>query len=487
MARTKQTARASTGGKVPRRAIATKAARRSAGLWRENGEEVRERASHRVNRPFIDFEDSRNAEHLSTLWEHAGRSDVSAVRYQVGDRSFRIRYKEVGNRAPVVAAVSAAGARLLFGPHVLAFVAARLSRKAWFTADRCFRLGLTESHGDEREYHCCDDPDWVVELVWCSDGSNGEAQGCYYAVGEGSQDKYLILLYTMTFDRVPSENEDARRGFNSAFGRDSSTRMDAILAIDNWCSQNRGKKKRVNYAMSRNVSPLASRYFTKSQPVPFQDNTILCLRSAVCNAISLVAGRRAADRVWAAESERVTEFERRKNYSPSVHHFTHVQRTLQADYHGTVSLDHVVPPPGSTVHGRSSARSPLWRSSDVSWLLRLSTSVEAGVYVLRLNDIHRFQHAICLDARSEPALIYDCAERYAMQLTSSSLRLCCPAGDPTKFQYFDDMRVVHRMAKRDRSDGKSLGQEHKKKRVRRGNRGPTLLHGKGRRAKGSLK
>ncbi|CDF38707.1 unnamed protein product [Chondrus crispus] len=151
MARTKQTARASTGGKVPRRAIATKAARRSAGMWRENGEEVRERASYRVNRPFIDFEDSRNAEHLPTLWEHAGRSDVSAVRYQVGDGSFRIRYKEVGNRAPVVAAVSAAGARLLFGPHVLAFVAARLSRKAWFTADRCFRLGLTDSHGDERE------------------------------------------------------------------------------------------------------------------------------------------------------------------------------------------------------------------------------------------------------------------------------------------------------------------------------------------------
>ncbi|CDF32842.1 unnamed protein product [Chondrus crispus] len=37
MARTRQTARASTGGKVPRRAIASKAARRSAAVWRENG------------------------------------------------------------------------------------------------------------------------------------------------------------------------------------------------------------------------------------------------------------------------------------------------------------------------------------------------------------------------------------------------------------------------------------------------------------------
>ncbi|CDF37266.1 unnamed protein product [Chondrus crispus] len=92
MARTKQTARASTSGKVPRRAIATRAARRSAGMWRENGQDVTERASHGVNCPFIDFEDPSNAEHLPDLWEHAGRSDVSALRYQVGDGSFRIKY-----------------------------------------------------------------------------------------------------------------------------------------------------------------------------------------------------------------------------------------------------------------------------------------------------------------------------------------------------------------------------------------------------------
>ena len=54
----------------------------------------------------------------------------------------------------------------------------------------------------------------------------------------------------MTFDRVPSANEEVRRGFDSAFGRGSSTRMDTILGMDNCCSQNRGKKKRVNFAMS---------------------------------------------------------------------------------------------------------------------------------------------------------------------------------------------------------------------------------------------
>lgn len=110
----------------------------------------------------------------------------------------------------------------------------------------------------------------------------------------------MVLLYTMTFDRVPSANEESRRGFNSAFGRDCSTRIDAILAIDNCCSQNRDKRKRVNFAMSRNVSPLASRYLSMSHSLPFQDNTILCIRSAVCNAMSLFVGRDAADHLWKA-------------------------------------------------------------------------------------------------------------------------------------------------------------------------------------------
>ncbi|CDF33335.1 unnamed protein product [Chondrus crispus] len=477
MARTKQTARASTGGKVPRRAIATRAARRSAGVWRENGQDVTERASHGVNCPFIDFEDPSNAEHLPDLWKHAGRSDVSALRYQVGDGSFRIKYKEVGNRASVVAAVSAAGARLLFGAHVLAFVSARLARKAWFTSDRCYRLGLTESHSDGTEYTCCDDPEWVVEFVWCSDGGNGEVKGCYYAVGEGSPEKYMILLYTMTFDRVPSANGIARRGFNSSFGKECSTRMDAILAIDNWCSQNRGKRKRVNFAMSRNVSPLASRYLCTSRTVAFQDNTVLCIRSAVCNAMFLVVGRSAADRLWVAEAARVAAFERQMDYFPSVHHFTHIQRVIRADHHGTVSLDHVAPPPGAFIQGRSSSRLPLWRSSAFSWLLRLPRE-QAGVYVLRITDVNHLQHAVCIDARTEPALIYDCAERFAMQLKDTSLRLCCPAADPTKFQYFDDVRLLRRTARQRRDANQSPGRERKSKKVRRGNRGPKSSHGK---------
>ena len=110
MAPTKQAARASTGGKVPRREIATRAARGAAGIWRENGKEVRERSSHGVKRDYIYFDDRINAEHETSLGEHTCRSDVAAIRYQIGDGSFRIRFKEVGDRTSDTVAVSAAGA-----------------------------------------------------------------------------------------------------------------------------------------------------------------------------------------------------------------------------------------------------------------------------------------------------------------------------------------------------------------------------------------
>ena len=153
-------------------------------MWRENGQDVTERASHSENRPFIDFEDPRNAEHLPDLWEHAGRSGIASLRYQVTDGSFRIMYRK-GKTTTDVAGVSAAGARPLFGPHMLAFVSACLARKAWFTSDRCYRLGLTESLSDGTEYNYCDDPEWAVEFVRCSDGGDGEVKGCYYAIGRG--------------------------------------------------------------------------------------------------------------------------------------------------------------------------------------------------------------------------------------------------------------------------------------------------------------
>lgn len=188
----------------------------------------------------------------------------------------------------------------------------------------------------------------------------------------------MILLYTMTLDHVPSANEPVRLGFIS-FGRDCLTCLDAILAIDNWCSQNRGEKKRVNFAMSRSVSPLACRYLSMFRPIPFQDDTVLCIWSAVCNSISLIVGCDASDRLWMVEAARIAVFERWMNYASIVHQFTHVERVIRAHHHGTVSLDHVVPPPGAFIQGMSSSRLTLSRSSDVSWLLRLSRGAQAGL------------------------------------------------------------------------------------------------------------
>ena len=84
MARTKWTARASTGGKVPLREITTRAALRFAWVWGENGHDVHERSWHCINREFIYFEDRRNAERRPSLWEHTGAptSQPCGTRYK---------------------------------------------------------------------------------------------------------------------------------------------------------------------------------------------------------------------------------------------------------------------------------------------------------------------------------------------------------------------------------------------------------------------
>ena len=122
MPRKKQTARTYTGGKVPCREIATRAARRSSGLWHEDGHDVRESSPDRINRKFIDFKDRRNAEHLPSPLEHGALrclrpvvpgkrrllpNQVQAIRQASIRRGGRIRH-----RGPTSLRVPCAGVRL---------------------------------------------------------------------------------------------------------------------------------------------------------------------------------------------------------------------------------------------------------------------------------------------------------------------------------------------------------------------------------------
>jgi len=63
-----------------------------------------------------------------------------------------------------------------------------------------------------------------------------------------------------------------------------------------------------------------------------------------------------------------------------------------------------------------------------------------GVYVLRVADSGGNQHAICIDNREEPGLIYDSSEEYAMILSGDSLRVCVEKD--TEYSGVDDIRAV---------------------------------------------
>lgn len=470
MARTKQTARRSTGGKgykKARKKLQILSARKTSGtqtFWRMNGKTVRDGNGPSDGASLIDFRTSSLARSVDRLWPFCGREDIEKIRYVASSESFIIKYRGDANNRAAEFVATRREADTLLGKHNPSFVATPRAKVSWFDDPRLSRLALPESLDDSNTYDdCIEDPDWVIECVWLSDGSNDENEACYYARGEGSSSKHQIDLYTMSFDRLPPST-GRRSGFNSLFGKAYCTREDAILGIDNWCIQNIGRERTVNRALSRSPAVLAPCYLDRSIAVPYQDNTILCLRSAVCNAMALLVDRQAADRLWCGESTRVRAFEREHGYEPSVHHFTHVQQTLRNHHPGTITLDHVRPPPGANIYKYSRGGMPHWRSEDVGRFLELAAHNPA-MYVLRINDVHHRQHAICVDARSPAALIYDCAEEHAMRLTDTSFRLCCPAGDPSKFQSFDDVRLVRATVKQKKD--RDAGDESARKRVRR--------------------
>ena len=65
-----------------------------------------------------------------------------------------------------------------------------------------------------------------------------------------------------------------------------------------------------------------------------------------------------------------------------------------------------------------------------------------GVYIVRIHDVYDRKHAVCLDLRSSPGIIYDSAEAYALTLCEESFRMCCGEADPAKYKGFDDLRLV---------------------------------------------
>ncbi|CDF39716.1 unnamed protein product [Chondrus crispus] len=161
MAKTKQTARRSTGGKAPRKQLGSKAAR-------------------------VSVEELNARERI--MWLLSQRTDLMKVS----------KNEEASPRFPYHVWV---GTRLtrydldltemlrLFGRHVLVHVSAR--RKHGVSVDEFSRVGLTESIDDERVYDHVEDETWNIESICYNRLPNK-----YVAIDARDKSKHAILLYT---------------------------------------------------------------------------------------------------------------------------------------------------------------------------------------------------------------------------------------------------------------------------------------------------
>lgn len=96
------------------------------------------------------------------------------------------------------------------------------------------------------------------------------------------------------------------------------------------------------------------------------------------------------------------------------------------------------------------------------------------VYVLTVADTSGSKHAICLDARVSPVLIYDDAESKAIKFTQPDvLNICCPSPNKDEYAHFQDLRTVNPLWPTTASRARPGTLEHansKRKRKRGGRR-----------------
>ena len=454
MAKTKQTAKKSTGGTAPRQELAARAARiprrdppAAPGTYRrEGGQEVRYRPGEAVpaRANEVNFDDKSHRGIRQNLFRWFGREDVQNIRRSSDHRGRFV--VDFGRNRRDPCQVTARELEFLFGPQIVEF--ASDPAISILTAEMACRLGLTESHGDTEKYaECPDDTDWIIEKIWLSKGGeNGELEGCFYASAEGERTGHRIDLYTMVFHQVsePAERDAELQEQDNPSpvtrGSGQPSRVSLIASLDAWCYKHPGKKKRVNVAMARVPSPEAPDFFVGTPRnrlvVPVQDFTNNCLRAAAANGIALVCDFDTADRFFRRELARDEEERLIRGYCTSVLDFGSVSKAIADRDPSTVTLPRVAIPFFDL--GAPDSRSRQW-----VWL-REKLSREPDVYVVRVWSRDGLKHAISIDSRTKPGLIYDSSEAFVMSLESRAFFLGCSTSKSSDLSAFDDLRRVRR-------------------------------------------
>ncbi|CDF77538.1 unnamed protein product [Chondrus crispus] len=260
MEKTKQTARLSTGGKAPRKQLASKAAR--------------------ISRADQDAQETM-------MWKLSNQKDIKKLFKTTGGshrypyhvwvllqlRKYDLDWHEMFRR---------------FGLQIPVHLDARGDRGVLI--DEPSRVGLTESLDDHRTYDRVGMKAWDIESICFEDGK-------YVAVSQQDKSKHVILLYTLqvcsgarTFEHVITDEKFYVNGHD---------RISAYVLVDAWCQNHPGRWLAMSVSGARPASSSASLFhLPRLRGTPYQDNTNLCIPAAICNSVHLYGAPRLASNYW---------------------------------------------------------------------------------------------------------------------------------------------------------------------------------------------
>ncbi|CDF35347.1 unnamed protein product [Chondrus crispus] len=284
MARTKQTAAKSTGGKRPRKQLALKAARFASGG------------------------------HL--MFELSSRTDVTKV-----SKTGSIFHVWVASRHRRYA-VTEQEFKSLLGDHITALLHRKQDEEV--SLEEIWRLGLTESLSDTNQYCIIGDGEWNIESIYL------DVDNTYYGVDAATNLPHRILLYTLAISGTG--NSTTHKIVDDLFQFGGRDRISGFLSIDRFCTDQKGRSLKMIHGRSRAVNPRTLIYRVSTHgTVRFRDNSDMCISAAVCHGLQLLGSPNLAVKYWDLLVRNSLLFERTGSPSLRIRDFHDAAKHLNQD------------------------------------------------------------------------------------------------------------------------------------------------------------
>ena len=423
MAKTRQTAKLSSGGRFIRRSLNTRAVRKATPAMKRSAQ-------------------SAQAEVDTRMEMLGGRTDVESLRYVSSIERFRVLFRDA-----LEWILTDEEAGMLFGRHIPLFVKSDL----WDTMSvrvAC-RLGLHKSTQDGRSHEVVSKSDWNISRIWLSDESYEEERRSYCATQTGVAGLWKIDLYTFrptgsNSDESCVESGKEARDQQGRFWFGKEGKVTKIFEIDAFCSEFPGRRLVLNSVMGRDKSADGRRYMDLGSVIAHPGNGTQCVCTSFLNALKLFCVQ-GTDQEFIGKQR--ADIESRLIDGKRARRYRSVRCLGKAldEFLPRLELGHIRDGTGDKIQPR------------VNFLVRREIE---GVLMITVRAVCGMCRAVVVDTRCKPGMVLDGVEKHTMWLCPESFALC--VGCQKKFDCLEDVRVLR--WKPSRSGVKKV---NKKKRKRR--------------------